>query len=277
MHPDIDPPDPVVPSLCVVIATCNRPGTLIDAVRSVLRQEGVSVEVIVVDDSRDHTAAGPIEALGDPRIRYVVNPSPSNGRPAIARNIGLGLAEAETIHCLDDDDLVPAGYYADALAVLAAHPAIGAVFGIIEPFGAVDADLVEERRYFDRATARARRCARWDSRWVFTAAMVFGPTMLVCGAGIIRRKVAQAIGGFDTAMPLMEDVDFYTRAMREGGVRFLDRPALRYRIHSSLMRQPHRLALIEESYRQSQRRYRERRGRVEFVTLKILARGLRLN
>ena len=264
------------PDVSVVIATCNRPNTLGNAVRSVLDQAGAQVEVIVVDDSPGRTAAAVVDTLADDRVRYVLNAEPSNGRPAIARNYGVSLARGKLVHFLDDDDLVPAGHYAAALAAFAARPALGVVFGTIEPFGDDAAEVASEHRYFAQARLRARRCARLGHRWAFTAAMLFGPTLLVCSAGMIRREQVEAIGGFDASLPLVEDVDFYMRAMRQGGAQFLDRPALRYRIGPSLMRQPNRDQMILESYQRCHRRYRDRWGGAEFLTLKCLAKGMGL-
>ena len=209
-------------------------------------------------------------------MRYLTNWQSSNGRPAVARNIGFGLARAPLIHFLDDDDLVVPGQYAAACKAFAAHPDIGVVFGRVEPFGDDAAEIGRQRHYFVQAERRARRCARLGHRWAFTAAMLFGPTLLVCSAGMVRRDHFDAVGGFDTVMPLMEDVDFYMRAIRHGGVLFLDRTALRYRIGPSLMRQPNRDGMVLESYRQSQGRYCKRYGLLEFVTLKALATGCRL-
>ena len=264
------------PDISVVIATCNRPHTLADAVRSSLDQAGTDVEVIVVDDSAGRTAAAVVETLADERVRYVVNAEPSNGRPAIARNYGVSLARAPLVHFLDDDDLVPPGYYAAAMAVFAARPGLGVVFGTIEPFGDDAAEIGNQRQYFTQARQRAQRCARLGHRWAFTAAMLFGPTLLVCSAGMVRREHVAAIGGFDASLPLVEDVDFYMRAMRRGGAHFLDRPALRYRIGPSLMRQPNRDQMILESYQRCHQRYRDQRGSAEFFTLKCLAKGMGL-
>ncbi len=264
------------PDISVVVATCGRPHIVADAVRSALAQEGATVEVIVVDDSADHTAAGAIAALDDDRVRYLTNWSFSGGRPAVPRNLGAALARGSLVHFLDDDDLVAPGHYAAARRAFAAHPGVGVVFGTIDPFGEDAAEIERERHYFAQAQRRARRCAQLGHRWAFTAAMLFGPTLLVCSAGMVRREHVDALGGFDTAMPLVEDVDFYMRAIRHGGVHFLDRPALRYRIGPSLMRQPNRDAMVGESYRQSQARYCARYGLLEFTALKALARGLRL-
>jgi glycosyltransferase involved in cell wall biosynthesis len=265
-----------LPDVTVVIATCNRPLTLVESIQSVLDQKDVSVEVIVVDDSERHSAAYVIEQLSDPRVRYVVNRFPSRGRPATARNIGVTLASGNLLHFLDDDDLVADGYYAACQKVFSAHACLGVVFGIIKPFGLDEVEIENQSLYFGRAARRARRCRNWGGRWPFIATMLFGPTLMVCSAGLVRRSHVTAIQGFDTDLSLVEDVDFYIRAMRYGGVQFLNHPALGYRIGPSLMRQPGRNKMLIESYEHLQTRYRAQYGITEFLTLKVLAKGLRL-
>ena len=268
--------DRLAPDISVVIATCNRPHTLVDAIGSALGQAGANVEVIVVDDSPGRTAEAAVDELAEHRVRYIANPQPSHGRPAAVRNYGVSMARAGLIHFLDDDDLVPAGHYAAARAAFAARPGIGAVFGTIEPFGEDGDEIATQTVYFAQARRRATRCANLGHRWSFTAAMLFGPTLLVCSAGMVRRELVDTLGGFDVSLPLVEDVDFYMRAMRQGGVQFLDRPALKYRVGPSLMRQPRSDQLILESYRRLHARYRGQHGAVEFTGLKILAKGLAL-
>src|ERR1700733_6903142 len=97
----------------VVMATYRRPSTLLSAINSALDQEGVQVEVVVVDDCPDGSAEQSVVGMADPRVRYVRNPSPSDGKPALARNVGWPLTNAEIIHFADDDDIVPPGLYRD--------------------------------------------------------------------------------------------------------------------------------------------------------------------
>ena len=107
--------------------------------------------------------------------------------------------------------------------------------------------------------------------------MLFGNAMLVCGAGVVRRDCVERVGGFDPAIRLMEDADFFARVMRECGAHFLDRVALRYRIGSpSLMHSPTpppAQARQERAGRQRMRQqYRRCRGIVEFCALALFAR-----
>ncbi|MDP4006128.1 glycosyltransferase family 2 protein [Methylobacterium sp. NEAU K] len=264
-----------MPDISVVIPTCRRPAELAEALASVLRQEGVTVEVIVVDDDGAGSARAVVEAVADPRVSYRVNPQPSGGRPAAVRNFGLRSATGALIHFLDDDDIVPEDHYRAVKAVFADHPETSVVFGRIEPFGRDAAAVAAERAYFAAAHRRALRCRRFG-RLGFSAALVFRPTLLVCGAAVLRRACLPALGGFDAQLPLMEDVDFYARAIRRFGVRFIDRPALHYRIGPSLMHRPERAPVIDQSYAAMHRAYRARHGLIEFALLKLFARTARI-
>ena len=98
--------------ISVIIATFRRPKELSEALASVLSQTGVSLEVVVVDDSPEGSAQEVVGNAQDPRVRYLRNPEPTGGFPSVVRNLGWPLAHGAFVHFLDDDDLVPEGHYA---------------------------------------------------------------------------------------------------------------------------------------------------------------------
>ena len=223
-----------------MIPTYRRPGELAEAIASVVRQAGVTIEILVVDDCPNGSARDVVSRFNDPRVSYRMNPRPSGGVPSVVRNLGWPRAAGTFVHFLDDDDIVPDGHYAAAKTAFDANPGVGLVFGRIEPFGVCpDGQLQHERRYFTEAARRASACGRFGSRLAFTSGMLFGPPMLVCSAGIVRRTCVERIGGFDPEIRLMEDADFFLRLIRECGACFVDRVTLHYRIGSpSLMHSP---------------------------------------
>ena len=79
-----------VVDVSVVIATFRRPQQLSEALTSVLKQTGVSLEAIVVDDSPESSARDVVENFKDSRVRYITNPEPSGGFPSVVRNLGRG-------------------------------------------------------------------------------------------------------------------------------------------------------------------------------------------
>ena len=97
-----DVPGSGEPDISVVLATYDRRHALPRAIASVLAQDGVRFELIVVDDaSRDGTRAY-LATLEDPRIRVIV--AERNGGPSAARNLGLAAARAAIVAFLDSDD-----------------------------------------------------------------------------------------------------------------------------------------------------------------------------
>jgi GT2 family glycosyltransferase len=233
--------------------------------------------VIVVDDSPEGSAAGVAGEFTD-SLQYLKNPQPTGGFPSVVRNLGWPLARGQFVHFLDDDDLVPEGHYAAAIAAFEAHPDVGVVFGRIEPFGdAPDTQMRRERAFFRGAARRAAICSRLGPRLGFAAGMIFNQTLLVCGAALTRRDCVQRLGGFDPEIRLGEDVDFFGRAMREFGACFLDRATLHYRIGSpSLMHAPvlseHEIQQHLAGARRMAAKYRSERGRFEFYAMKGLSR-----
>ena len=264
----------------VIVPTFRRPASLRQTVASVLAQDGVEMEVFVVDDSPEGSARGAIDAINDRRVQYILNPKPTGGVPSVVRNLALPLARGDLVHFLDDDDTIPAGHYLAVKQAFAARPDVGLVFGRIEPFGDCTPEQLEnEKLYFRRAAVKAAACQRLGVRWGFTAQMLFGTALLVCSAAVVRRHAAVALNGFDTRIRLMEDADYNMRVMRDYGALFLDRTVLNYRIGSpSLMHDPNpdpaQVAEVREGCRQFRAKYRAQHGAAEFYALALLSRTL---
>ena len=87
----------------VVVPTHNRSGLLALTLQSVLRQRGVDLEVVVVDDGSTDDTAEVVAGLHDARVRIVRNETPQG--VAAARNRGAEEATGGWITFLDDDDL----------------------------------------------------------------------------------------------------------------------------------------------------------------------------
>jgi GT2 family glycosyltransferase len=262
----------------VIIPTFRRPSELIEAISSVLRQHDVTIEIFVIDDSPEGSAAEAVKGISDPRLSYLKNPNPTGGVPSVVRNIGWPMANGSFVHFLDDDDIVAEGHYAAVKAAFAANPSIGLVFGRIEPFGdGPAAQLDHERQYFADAAWKAASSGRFGSRFAFTGRMLFDKALLVCSSSVVRRECVTRLGGFDPSIRLMEDADFHVRAMREGGVFFLDRIAIRYRIGSpSLMHSPNPTEAQKRDERlgrrQMQVKYCKEYGALEFYALALFTR-----
>jgi glycosyltransferase involved in cell wall biosynthesis len=258
----------------VVMATYRRPSTLLAAINSALDQEGVQVEVVVVDDCPDGSAEQRVVGMADSRVRYVRNPRP-DGKPALARNVGWPLTNGEIIHFADDDDIVPPGLYQDAAAEFARSPNIGVLFGSIEVFGEPSQALENDRDLFVRSARRAARLQRLNSARAYTAHLLFLELLFVGGSSLVRRRVVTSLGGLPSRTEIMEDLDFLARATRKFGAKYMNRVSLHYRVWASRMHSQKDLqGAMNRSYSSIQQAYRRDFGALDFYTLKIAARAL---
>jgi glycosyltransferase involved in cell wall biosynthesis len=144
----------------VVIPTFRRREYLKQTLDSVLTQPDVTAMVIVIDDSPEHSAESIVEGYADQPVIYLANPKPSGANPGMVRDLGMSYARAHRIqgdfvHFLDDDDIVPEGLYPAVKKAFPAHPNIGVVFGLVEPFG----DPSKERQFGPGAEIFRRRGA----------------------------------------------------------------------------------------------------------------------
>jgi len=117
------------PTVSVVIPCYNYAEYLPLAIESVLSQQDVEVNIIIVDDaSTDHSlAVARAAAAADSRIAAIAHQR--NQGPVDTFNDGLAQARGEFVVRLDADDLLTPGALARATAVMRQHPSVGLVYG----------------------------------------------------------------------------------------------------------------------------------------------------
>ena len=228
----------VRPAVSVVVPTRDRERYLRRAVASALAQQGVDVEVIVVDDgSRDGTAAY-LRGLGDDRI-VVVGTDESHG-VAAARNLGIDKAAGEWVAFLDDDDI----WAPDKLdAQLRAASA-----GEERPWVCAGAVLV---------TSGLALLAGWPSppseerhRLLVTNLIPGG-----CSGTIAKLSLVQTVGGFDPALSMLADWDLWIRLADAAPWAGVQRPLVAYTVHRGAMSQA--LRHIRREFDHVEAKYRD--------------------
>jgi glycosyltransferase involved in cell wall biosynthesis len=93
---------PLLEKVTVVIPTYRRGSQARPAVESALEQEGVDVEVLLVDDASGDRTRRELDQLSSPRVR-VLHQEQNQGAPA-ARQRGTEEASSRLVAYLDDDD-----------------------------------------------------------------------------------------------------------------------------------------------------------------------------
>ncbi len=202
-------PGAATPDISVVLATYNRRHTLPRAIASVLAQNDVRFELVIVDDASHDGTADYLATLTDPRIRTLT--AERNGGPSAARNLGLAAARASIVAFLDSDDVYRPGRLAAPLAVFAAEP--GAVCTLSS---AIRHDLKRSREARIPAVSLAAPAFEW--------ALLCDLIPVEATSMTVRRVPALAAGGFCERLRLTEDREFLFRLARYGGAQLLSEP-----------------------------------------------------
>src|SRR6478736_2185706 len=92
----------VAPAVSIVIPAYNYAHYLPETIASVLAQSFARFELLVVDDGSTDNTKAVVQALKDPRIRYVWQP---NRGLSAARNTGIAECRFNYVAFLDADDL----------------------------------------------------------------------------------------------------------------------------------------------------------------------------
>lgn len=86
----------------VILTAYNVASYIERAVMSALAQEGLNLEVVVVDDASNDATAEVLAAIRDPRLKVIR--LENNVGPGAARNIAMAAATGEWLAVLDGDD-----------------------------------------------------------------------------------------------------------------------------------------------------------------------------
>lgn len=221
----------------VVIPTRNRRQLLLRTVQTVLAQDSVDLDVVVVDEGSTDGTAQALADLGHCRVT-VVRHEQAQG-VAAARNAGLEATETEWVAFVDDDDMWAPSKLAAQLCAITREPgARWACAGAVR----VDARL--------RLGGPERAPASDISDRLLASNVIPGGASGV----LARTDLVREVGGFDQRLSNMADYDLWIRLALASPVAGVDRPLVGYYVHSAGMahnvpRSEEELALIEEKYR----------------------------
>jgi GT2 family glycosyltransferase len=192
-----------------VIVTCWNLGRYLDeAVNSVLAQTFRDFEIVIVDDgSTDPETRTRLDGYSRPCTRVLRRP---HAGVAAARNAGIAATTAPYLCTLDADDTFEPTFLEKTVAALDSDPAIAFVGTWLRAFGSENWEWTPER------------CD--------LVSLLVEDTVLT--ASLVRRSAAEAVGGYDTAMPAQgdDDWDFWLTLVECGYAgRILREPLYNYR------------------------------------------------
>jgi len=214
------------PTVSVVIPCYNYGHYLEDAVGSVLSQEHVDADVVIVDDASTDDSAEVAAALAESRDRVQLIRHPKNRGHIATYNDGLAAVSGEYAVLLSADDLLTPGALGRAVQLMEAEPGVGLVYGHPVSFtSAPPAARTHVRNWtvWGGAEWIAGRCQRARN-------CTSSPEV------VMRTSVQRVIGDYRADLPHSGDFEMWMRAATVADVgRVNGADQAFYRVHDDSM------------------------------------------
>ena len=192
----------------VIIPTFNRASSLPRALDSVLKQKGVTFEVLIVDDgSTDGTKDLLQQTTRErPNVKYFFQ---TNRGPSAARNAGILRTSAKFIAFIDSDDEWLPEKLAAQLRYFQENP---------------DSLICQTEEIWIRNGRRVNPMKKHKKYggWIFERCL---PLSIVSPSAVImRRQFFGEVGLFDESLPACEDYDLWLRASARLPIGLIEKP-----------------------------------------------------
>lgn len=201
-------------NISVIIPAYNAASTIARAIDSVIRQQNIFFEIIVVDDGSTDGTGDIILSHYKSRVTLLRQ---ENCGPAAARNYGIYTAKGEYVAFLDADDEWLPGKLQLQVEALEAQPTAGMCFTDMEHW---EADELCLSSYLH---SKMYKFASGNNVYekLLNQCFIFTPTV------VVRKTVLEEVGCFDDTMKIAEDYDLWLRIAELYPVIFLDMSLLR--------------------------------------------------
>ena len=215
----------LAPHISVVVPCYNAARYIEATLQSIFAQQGVGLDVIVVDDGSSDESAARVGRLF-PKVRLIQQ---ANAGVAAARNVGIRAAKADWVAFCDADDVWLPDKLAAQWKALQAEPAAQlayAAWHVWHSQGDVPTpDLLAELQAVKGGEERWRGASGWIYPELLVDCVVWTSTVLA------RRSLLLDLGGFDESLRVGEDYDLWLRASRHTPILRVPRPLALYRMH----------------------------------------------
>lgn len=206
------------PVVSIVIPMFNAAPFVSDAIRAALGQSFESVEVIAVDDGSTDETFRVVEAIHDPRLRYVFK---ENHGQSAAINHGVSMSRGQYIKLLDADDWINPGHIASQMQSLNGRSDIVAScrwgYFVQNYMTLAVRDEVTNKNYDD------------PMEWIVDS-LTHDEGMMGGWMWLIPRRVWDLAGGYDMRLSLNNDFHFSIAVLlASNGVRYAEGAVYSYR------------------------------------------------
>jgi glycosyltransferase involved in cell wall biosynthesis len=210
----------------VVIPCYNYGHYLAECVQGVLSQDGVDVDVLIVDDASPDGSGAIARAIAESDSRVNLIEHRVNAGHIATYNEGLGAVDGDYVVLLSADDLVTPGSFQRATALLTAHPEVVMVHGFARTF----TDQPPPPR------TEVRSWSVWAGpEWIARVSRA-GGNPVATPEVMLRTDTMRKLEGYDTRVPHAGDFLMWLRAAALGGIgRVNGVDQAYYRVHGQNM------------------------------------------
>jgi hypothetical protein len=226
----LQPPRPLTgrrPRVSVVVPCYNYGHYLPDCVDSILSQDGVAADIVIVDDASPDGSAEVARtmAAADERIQVICHET--NKGHIATYNDGLSTIEGDYAVLLSADDVLTPGSLARAASLLEANPTVGMVYGHAVAF---------TNTYRPPVRTEPIGWTIWRGRDWLADRCRTGRNALRSPEAVMRTSVLREIGLYRPDLPHAGDFEMWMRAARAsdiGHIAGVDQAL--YRVHDKNM------------------------------------------
>ena len=212
------------PTVSVVVPCYNYGHYLPQAVSSILAQDGVDLEVIIVDD---HSTDGSELVAADlaarhESVRLIRNEE--NKRHIATYNTGLAETTGDYVVLLSADDMLAEGALARAVSLMEHHPNVGLVYGYAPVFTETPEPATPGRTW-----------SIWSGREWIDAVTRRGDNVVVNPEVVMRNSVMRKLVGYNAAYPHAADLLLWLQTATLADIGRVNGVQAHYRTHTRQM------------------------------------------
>ena len=217
-------------SVTAVIPCYNYGKYLPHVVQSVLSQERVNANIIIVDDASTDGSLDVAKSLAAADSRITVIGHDLNMGHIATYNDGLARVESEFVTLVSADDLLSPGALSRATDLMMAHSRVGLVYGLPVEFHG------DETPADRTAPQSGSSWTLWTGREWLRLACLRGRNFIFSPEAVMRTAAMRQIGPYNAELPHSADFEYWLRTAVNWDVGRINGPAQAYyRVHGSNM------------------------------------------
>lgn len=210
------------PMVSVIMPTYNHAAFVKQAIESVLTQEDVDFEFLIMDDGSSDQTREVISSINDSRITFF--PYIENRGAAIVTNELIKRSSGEFIALINSDDYwTTPDKLSYQVGILRNNPNIGACFGRAK-FIDKDGNPIPRLSFGNVFNQENRSRGKWLRHFFDLGNCICHPTIL------IRKSCYQELGMYDNRLRQLPDFDMWIRLLKKYDIFISDRELINFRI-----------------------------------------------